>query len=230
MHRGLRRIELEPQQGDPGWFVALRRGGADLEPAKPAPAGGASVGRDPAPGDADGAGRPPSLNDPNRSPGRSRSRSSPGTGASWMAGRPMLTARSCEFVSRCRPTGWSAARGGLGCRWSTSMPAPGGRARGLSWPRASGLPLGGASPTGSRPPEIRLRLPASLLRWGRRGALIRTPLADFEKCHTAPPSQSGSGAGHALPALAGSGQVPGSTGKPHRIDARTPPVSVDSGG
>jgi hypothetical protein len=192
MHRGFRRIELEPQQEDPGWFVALRRGGADLEPAKPAAAGGASVGRDPAPGDADGAGRPPSLNDPNRSPGRSR--------------------------------------GGLGCRWSTSMPAPGGRTRGLSWPRASGLPLGGASPTGSRPPQIRLRLPASPLRWGDEFALIRTPLADFEKCHTAPPSQSGSGAGHPLPALAGVGKCQDLPVKPHRIDARNPAVSVDSGG
>jgi hypothetical protein len=143
-----------------------------------------------------------------------------------MAGRPMLTARSRGPVSRCRPAGRSAARGGLGCRWSTSMPAPGGCARGLSWPRASGLPLGGASQTGSRPSQIRLRLPASPLRWGDKSALIRTPRADFEKCHTAPPSQSGSGAGHPLPALAGVGKCQDLPVKPHRIDARNPRPSA----
>jgi hypothetical protein len=30
MHRDFRRIELEPQQEDPGWFVALRRAGRFL--------------------------------------------------------------------------------------------------------------------------------------------------------------------------------------------------------
>ena len=30
MHLGFRRIEQTSQQEDPDWFVALRRGGADL--------------------------------------------------------------------------------------------------------------------------------------------------------------------------------------------------------